>query len=206
MEENPSESQKEHLKSLKFSGDYLLAFINDILQINKIEAKKLNIQNIDFDINKIIKDVISSLTQTAKENKNTVNCEIDSNIPKQLKGDPLKLSQIFINLVSNGLKFTENGEVKLKASLVSRTENRADILFEIIDTGIGISDDMIDNIFESFAQGSIQINRKYGGTGLGLTIVKNLLELMDSKINVKSELGKGSTFTLPFHLKFQNNK
>lgn len=174
LEENPSESQKEHLKSLKFSGDYLLAFINDILQINKIEAKKLNIQNIDFDINKIIKDVISSLTQTAKENKNTVNCEIDSNIPKQLKGDPLKLSQIFINLVSNGLKFTENGEVKLKASLVSRTENRADILFEIIDTGIGISDDMIDNIFESFAQGSIQINRKYGGTGLGLTIVKNL--------------------------------
>lgn len=95
------------------------------------------------------------------------------------KATPLKLSQIFINLVSNGLKFTENGEVKLKASLVSRTENRADILFEIIDTGIGISDDMIDNIFESFAQGSIQINRKYGGTGLGLTIVKNLLELMD---------------------------
>lgn len=90
MEENPSESQKEHLKSLKFSGDYLLAFINDILQINKIEAKKLNIQNIDFDINKIIKDVISSLTQTAKENKNTVNCEIDSNIPKQLKGRPIK--------------------------------------------------------------------------------------------------------------------
>lgn len=205
LEENPSESQKEHLKSLKFSGDYLLAFINDILQINKIEAKKLNIQNIDFDINKIIKDVISSLTQTAKENKNTVNCEIDSNIPKQLKGDPLKLSQIFINLVSNGLKFTENGEVKLKASLVSRTENRADILFEIIDTGIGISDDMIDNIFESFAQGSIQINRKYGGTGLGLTIVKNLLELMDSKINVKSELGKGSTFyfTIPFEISEQ---
>lgn len=146
-----------------------------------------------------------SLTQTAKENKNTVNCEIDSNIPKQLKGDPLKLSQIFINLVSNGLKFTENGEVKLKASLVSRTENRADILFEIIDTGIGISDDMIDNIFESFAQGSIQINRKYGGTGLGLTIVKNLLELMDSKINVKSELGKGSTFyfTIPFEISEQ---
>ncbi|WP_093025662.1 tetratricopeptide repeat-containing hybrid sensor histidine kinase/response regulator [Pustulibacterium marinum] len=195
LQENPTENQKEHLKSLKFSGEYLLTFINDILQINKMEAKKLTVQHIPFSLEETMSEVINSLSQTAKENNNTVSLEMDKKIPLQLMGDPLKLSQIFINLVGNALKFTENGRVELFASVISETDKNFSIHFEVNDNGIGISEEVQKNIFESFAQGSIQINRKYGGTGLGLTIVKNLLELLHSDIELKSTENVGSTFS-----------
>ncbi|QLE01708.1 response regulator [Galbibacter sp. BG1] len=201
LEEDPKESQKEHLKSLKFSGEYLLDFINDILQINKIDANKLIAENLIFDLQKTLEDVVYSLKQTAKENKNTIILDIDKNTPKKLVGDPLKLSQILINLVGNALKFTENGKVIVHTKLLSATEDTYKIHFEVNDEGIGISEDMQKNIFESFSQGSIQINRKYGGTGLGLTIVKSLLSLFNSDIQVKSEIGMGSSFF--FDLEFK---
>lgn len=194
LEENPSESQKEHLKSLKFSGEYLLNFINDILQINKIEAKKLSLQKVPLDIRKVLRDVVDSLYQTAKENKNVIELEIDQNIPKKLIGDPLKLSQILINLIGNASKFTQKGIINVIAELVDNDENDVSIQFRVKDNGIGISKEMQATIFESFAQGSVQINRKYGGTGLGLTIVKSLLSLFDSEIKLESEIGKGSCF------------
>lgn len=194
LEENPNNSQKEHLKSLKFSGEYLLNFINDILQINKIEANKLLAENIPFDLRKILKEVINTYQQTAKKSNNNLILDIDNNIPPKLLGDPIKLSQIFINLTGNSLKFTENGNVTVVAKILKTNKKTIKIHFEIKDDGIGISKKMQANIFDSFSQGSEQINRKYGGTGLGLAIVKSLLTLFKSKIQLESELGKGSTF------------
>ncbi|MDO6766391.1 MULTISPECIES: tetratricopeptide repeat-containing hybrid sensor histidine kinase/response regulator [Cellulophaga] len=194
LEENPSESQKEHLKALKFSGDYLLSFINDILQLNKIDADKLEPVNTEFNLKKVLTEVISSLQQSARENNTKIVLEHDEKIPNSLLSDSMKISQILINLVGNGLKFTKGGEVTVITKLAKKEEENVTIYFEIKDNGIGISKDQIINIFDSFEQGSIQINREYGGTGLGLTIVKSLLGLFNSKINLKSELGKGSSF------------
>jgi signal transduction histidine kinase len=205
LEENPSDDQKEHLKSLKFSGDYLLNFINDILQINKIDADKLEALNMEFNLKKVLADVISSLHQSAKENKTKLILEYDEEIPKHLMSDPLKLSQIFMNLVGNAIKFTKNGEVIVIAKLQKKVEEEVTIYFEVKDNGIGISTEQQQNIFDSFEQGSIQINREYGGTGLGLTIVKSLLGLFDSRIQLKSTLGQGSSFFFELDLKSKDS-
>ncbi|VAW12364.1 Histidine kinase [hydrothermal vent metagenome] len=194
LEENPTNNQKEHLKALKFSGDYLLNFINDILQINKIDADKLEPLNVDFNLKKTLKEVIDSLQQSAKENNVELVLNYDEKIPSYLMSDPIKLSQVFMNLVGNALKFTKNGKVTVVAKLREKVEEDVTIYFEVADTGIGISQEQQENIFEGFEQGSIQINREYGGTGLGLTIVKSLLGLFDSKIQLKSEIGVGSSF------------
>ena len=205
LEENPSENQKEHLKALKFSGDYLLNFINDILHINKIDADKLEPLNMEFNLRKVLKEVIDSLQQSAKENHTKIILEYDNNIPSHLMSDPLKLSQIFINLIGNALKFTKNGEVKLSAKLLQKEEDDVTLFFEVTDNGIGISKEQQHKIFEGFEQGSIQINREYGGTGLGLTIVKSLLGLFDSQIYLESELGEGSRFFFELQLKSKDN-
>ena len=204
LEENPKESQLEHLKSLKFSGDYLLNFINDILQINKIDADKLETSQIEFNLKKMLTEVIDSLRQTAKANNTGIVLDYDESIPYILLSDPIKLSQVFINLVGNALKFTKEGEVKVIAQLSSMDKEEATIYFEVKDTGIGISKEKQKNIFDSFEQGSIQINREYGGTGLGLTIVKSLLGLFESEIELESELGKGSTFYFEIKLKYKD--
>lgn len=205
LEENPSENQREHLKSLKFSGDYLLNFINDILQINKIDADKLEPSSIDFYLKKILSEVIDSLQQSAKENKTKILLEYDDEIPQHLMSDPLKLSQIFINLIGNSIKFTKNGQVTLITKLVKKEGENVTIYFEVKDNGIGISHEQQQHIFDSFEQGSIQINREYGGTGLGLTIVKSLLGLFDSQIQLKSEEGKGSSFYFELVLKSKDS-
>ncbi|MGB5171312.1 response regulator [Eudoraea sp.] len=205
LEENPSQHQKEHLKSLKFSGDYLLNFINDILQINKIDADKLEPLSMEFSLKKVLADVISSLHQSAKENKTKLILDYDEDIPKHLMSDPLKISQIFMNLVGNAIKFTRGGQVEVIAKLLNREEEDVKIYFEVKDNGIGISNEQQQNIFDSFEQGSIQINREYGGTGLGLTIVKSLLGLFNSKIQLKSILGKGSSFFFELDLKSKDS-
>jgi signal transduction histidine kinase/CheY-like chemotaxis protein len=201
LDENPADHQKEHLKSLKFSGDYLLNFINDILQINKIDADKLEPLKIEFKLKKVLADVVDSLQQNAKENNTKVVLDYDNNIPLNLLGDPLKISQIFMNLVGNALKFTKGGQVDVVVRLKNKEDDNVTVHFEVTDNGIGISEQQQKNIFDSFEQGSIQINREYGGTGLGLTIVKSLLGLFDSTINLKSKLGEGSTFYFDLDLK-----
>jgi len=205
LEENPSKNQQEHLKALKFSGDYLLNFINDILQINKIDADKLEPLNIDFNLKRTLKEVIDSLQQSAKSNRTKIILDYDESIPSHLMSDPIKLSQIFMNLVGNALKFTKDGEVKVIAKLMKKEEEDVTLYFEVADSGIGISKEKQDSIFEGFEQGSIQINREYGGTGLGLTIVKSLLGLFDSKIQLESELGKGSSFFFELELKSKDS-
>jgi len=205
LEEDPSDNQKEHLKSLKFSGDYLLNFINDILQINKIDADKLEPLSIEFNLKKVLTDVVNSLKQSAKENNTKITLDYDKEIPAHLMSDPLKLSQIFMNLIGNALKFTKEGEVTIIAKLMKKEEEDVTLYFEVKDNGIGISEEQQQHIFDSFEQGSIQINREYGGTGLGLTIVKSLLGLFDSKIQLESKSGVGSSFFFELNLKSKDS-
>ncbi len=194
LEENPKPDQKEHLNSLKFSGEYLLSLINNILDLNKLEANKVEIEKTSFDLKKRMNDVLIALKKTADDKKNNLHLEYDETIPNKLSGDPLKLSQILINLIGNSLKFTQNGDVFIRIKKMKKINNRVLLHFEIEDNGVGISKKKQKSIFESFSQASLQINRKFGGTGLGLAIVKNLLELMGSKIQLESQLGKGSKF------------
>ncbi len=201
LEENPQDHQKEHLKSLKFSGEYLLNFINDILHINKIDANKLEPLLMEFNLKKVINEVMNSLTQSAKANKTKLTLEYDSEIPGHLMSDPLKLSQVFMNLIGNSIKFTKGGEVKVIVKLLNKIDDEVTIYFEVSDNGIGISKEKQLSIFEGFEQGSIQINREYGGTGLGLTIVKSLLGLFNSKIELESTLGEGSSFFFEIEMK-----
>jgi len=194
LDEDPKESQKGYLKSLRFSGDYLLTFINDILDVNKIEAKKVELEKIPFNLKKLTEEVLFTQNKVAKDNKTKLHLNFEESIPEYLLGDSLRVSQILINLVSNAIKFTKNGDVSLNVKKTGGNLNTLDLLIEVKDSGIGISYDKQDEIFESFSQGSVQINRKYGGTGLGLTIVKNLLEIMGSKIQLKSQPNVGTTF------------
>ncbi len=194
LEEDPKPEQKEHLNSLKFSGEYLLSLINNILDLNKLEAHKVEIEKVPFHLKKRIDGVFIALKKSAEAKNNTLHYEYDSSLPNEVIGDSLKISQILINLISNSIKFTENGTIWVRVRNEDTSDNKVVVHFEVEDTGEGISKKKQNTIFESFSQGSLQINRKYGGTGLGLSIVKNLLELMGSKINLESKLGKGSKF------------
>ena len=194
LEENPKPEQKEHLNSLKFSGEYLLSLINNILDLNKLEANKVEVEKTTFHLKKRINDVLIALKKAADDRKNNLHFEYDESIPEKLIGDPLKLSQVLINLLGNSLKFTQNGDVTIRIKKLKEEENKALLHFEIEDNGVGISKKKQKSIFESFSQASLQINRKFGGTGLGLSIVKNLLQLMGSRIQLESQLGKGSKF------------
>ncbi|MCX2836725.1 ATP-binding protein [Salinimicrobium sp. MT39] len=201
LEESPTENQKEHLNSLKFSGEYLLSLINNILDLNKLEAKKVEMLESSFNLKKRITDVLIALKNSAEDKKTKLHIEFDPEIPKKLKGDPLKISQILINLIGNSIKFTEDGDIWVRVKRVSQKDSKVLLRFEVQDTGEGISKEKQKAIFENFTQGSLQINRKFGGTGLGLSIVKNLLNLMDSEIHLESELGEGSLFH--FELNFE---
>jgi len=194
LEEDPKPDQKEHLNSLKFSGEYLLSLINNILDLNKLEANKVEIEKTSFSLKKRINDVLVSLKKSAEDRKNTLRLEFDESIPEKLIGDPLKLAQVLINLIGNSVKFTQNGEVIIRVQKLKSTKDIVDLHIEIEDNGVGISNKKQKSIFETFNQGSLQINRKFGGSGLGLSIVKNLLELMNSRIYLESKLGKGSKF------------
>nr|WP_321222161.1 ATP-binding protein [uncultured Psychroserpens sp.] len=194
LEEEPNEKQIPHLKSLKFSGDYLLTFINDILQINKIEANKVELDPVLFNLKTKVENVCSALNNSALDNNTKMHYSYQSDLPQTFIGDNLKISQILINLIGNSIKFTKDGDIWVRVYSIANNGNDHTLRFEIEDNGIGISKEKQDNMFESFSQGSIQINRKYGGTGLGLSIVKGLIEILKGKIYLKSELGKGTTF------------
>lgn len=201
IEEEPKESQIEYLKSLKFSGNYLLTFINEILEANRIESNKIEVENINFDLIELVQNIQNSFKEIALNNNNNLVLNIAHNVPQYLIGDPTKISQILINLINNSLKFTKNGLVTINLIKDAFEENFSTIKFEVCDNGIGIPQDKLESIFESFSQGSIEINRTYGGTGLGLAIVKNLVEILGGKINVESTVGKGSKFLFTLSLK-----
>ena len=200
LDENPKPDQIQHLKSLKFSGEYLLTFINDILQINKIEANKVDLSPEVFNLKKKIENVISALNNSALDNNIQIHFEFEKGLPEVYNADQLKISQILINLIGNSIKFTKDGDIWVRVYKLGQENNIYNLRFEIEDNGIGISKEKQENMFESFSQGSIQINRKYGGTGLGLSIVKGLIDILKGQVYVKSDLGKGSVFTFEIPL------
>jgi len=201
LEENPQKNQMDYLSSLKFSGDYLTKFINEILEINKIDSHKSEVEHTSFNLKKLLWDIQNSLKELAVVNNNNFKLEVDQAIPDYLIGDPTKLSQIILNLINNALKFTKNGNVTIITNLQAFEDKNATLYFEIRDTGIGIPEDKLASVFDSFSQGSIEVNRKYGGTGLGLTIVKKLIRILGGQIKLKSVVGEGSSFS--FCLAFQ---
>ncbi|MFY0712957.1 response regulator [Seonamhaeicola sp. NFXS20] len=202
LEEDPKPSQIQHLKSLKFSGDYLLTFINDILQINKIEANKVDLEPEPFNLKKKIDNIILALNNSAEDNNVNIHFEYDKKLPENFIADQIKISQILINLIGNSIKFTKDGDIWIRVYQMEIKDKMYTLRFEVEDNGIGISQEKQDKMFESFSQGSIQINRKYGGTGLGLSIVKGLIDILKGEIHVKSELGKGTTFFFDIPLEF----
>ncbi|KQB39751.1 response regulator [Flavobacterium aquidurense] len=199
LEEHKELSRSQHLSSLKFSARYLLSLVNDILQINKIEENKVVLENLTFNISDEITMIKNSLSFLSQKNNNKITVSIDSDIPEYLIGDKLRLAQILMNLVSNALKFTKDGEVEIIVKL-NRIEEKIYFLdFLIKDNGVGIAIVDQGKIFEKF----VQVGRKdedYQGTGLGLSIVKRLLGLFGSTISLKSDIGEGTSFSfiIPF--------
>jgi signal transduction histidine kinase/CheY-like chemotaxis protein len=202
LEEHPKASQLDYLNSLKFSGNYLLTFINEILEINRIESEAIEVEQLSFNLKELTENLQNSLKELAIINNNRFSIQLDPAMPNQVVSDPTKLSQILLNLINNALKFTKNGEVHVTTKVLQLEGDNINIEFKVADTGIGIPEDKLETVFDSFSQGSIEINRKYGGTGLGLSIVKRLIEILSGTITLESQVGKGSTFTvvLPFRL------
>lgn len=196
----PRQDQVEIIDTLKTSGDHLLHLVNDILDYNKIQARRLELELISFNLIEILRQVHGMFVRSAEEKGLKVNIQMSTSLPTKIIGDSTRLVQILSNLLSNAIKFTSEGSVTLHVRQVHQEHDRAHIEFKIDDTGIGISTNKLSHIFEPFAQMETHIHRKYGGTGLGLLIVKNLVELMGGKVEVKSILGKGTSViaTIPF--------
>jgi len=195
LDKSPRPDQLHYLRVISKSSDILLHIINDILDLSKIEAGKLELQSIDFSLPATIKQVKETLSFRAEEKGLLLTAGIDDEIPNVLIGDPFRLNQILINLGGNAIKFTERGTVALNVTLKSRDEHVVTLLFEVTDTGIGIAADKIDKLFQNFTQVTSSDTRIYGGTGLGLSISKQLVELHGGTIKVESDPGKGSNFS-----------
>ncbi|MBT8763500.1 response regulator [Desulfohalobiaceae bacterium Ax17] len=204
MDTDLSQEQRDFLKMAKSSAYSLLKILNDILDFSKIEAGKLNLENNKFSIRDTIASTVKPFAILAAKKGLKLNYNVDSQVPDLVIGDQVRMMQVINNLVNNAIKFTEKGEitltVTLKAIQKEKQGEKAIILFTIKDTGIGIPKDKMETIFDSFSQADNSITRKYGGTGLGITICKQLVELMGGSISLDSELGKGTTvkFTIPF--------
>lgn len=201
IEDNPKKNQVENLQALKFSGQNLLTLINDILDFSKIEAGKIEFEASVFRLNELVNGIEHTLGLYASEKGVGFQCIVDKKIPNQLIGDSTRISQILNNLVSNAIKFTLEGSVTLEASLVMIAHTDVTIHFRVTDTGIGIPQDKLGIIFDNFSQASSDTTRKFGGTGLGLTITKKLLEMHGSQIEVESKLDQGSVFSFALTLK-----
>ncbi|MFZ3044862.1 MAG: PocR ligand-binding domain-containing protein, partial [Desulfatirhabdiaceae bacterium] len=187
--------QRDYLNKIQISANSLLGVINDILDYSKIEAGKLKMESIPFNLDEVLENLATLMTIKAQEKEGIeVLFNTDTNVPRSLVGDPLRLSQVLINLANNALKFTEHGEIVVSAELVSRKKNRMEIKFAVRDTGIGMTEEQMSLLFTPFSQADTSITRKYGGTGLGLSISQRLVEMMGGRIWVESAPGVGSTF------------
>ena len=191
-------------KSLSNSGGFFIEkgnFINDILEINRLESNKVSVEELSFNIAELVESIKVSLNEFIEENNITFHKDIDTSINYNLIGDTTKVSQILINLISNAIKFSKNGDVWVTIKKTFETNNEVVVFFEIKDNGIGIPLDKQDTIFESFSQGSVEINRTFGGTGLGLSIVKKILQILNSQIILKSDGKSGTSFSFSLNFK-----
>jgi len=196
----PRPDQVENLNALRISADNLLVLINDILDFNKIEAGKLDLEAAPFSVKKLAKDIVRANTNGANERENGISLLIDDKIPDYLLGDSLRLGQVLNNLVANAVKFTQKGFISVRVDLAELNAKSAVIKFSVIDTGVGIAPENVRGIFLPFMQASTSITRKYGGTGLGLAITRKILQLLNSDIEVETKVGKGSKFFFSIEL------
>jgi len=203
LKENVNSSHKEYLESLNFSGNHLLSLINNVLQLNKVESGKMNVEFLEFKPKILILDIVESLEYAIRDSNNKVQLAYDPTIPEVLIGDSLKLSQILINLVSNSIKFTSNGTIMIRVKLLEEIGEEVTVYFAIEDNGIGISKEGQIKIFEEFYQERSKTEKSFKGTGLGLSIVKRTLLAMDSDIHIDSVKGEGATFS--FELTFSKS-
>ncbi len=188
--------QLDYLNKIQSSANSLLGIINDILDYSKIEAGKLDMEAVEFDLSKTLDNVANVITVKAKEKENLeVLFNLDTKVPNFLVGDPLRLNQILVNLGNNAIKFTEQGEIVLTTKIIEKSNDKVTLQFSMRDTGIGMSEQQQAKLFQAFSQADTSTTRKYGGTGLGLTICKRLVNMMGGEIGVESEPGEGTSFS-----------
>ncbi|USD32270.1 MULTISPECIES: response regulator [Vibrio] len=195
-----SKAQRNYIQKVKLSADSLLGLINDILDFSKIEAGKLDIESVDFHLENVLDNISNLVGLRASERGLELLIHIDRDVPTALVGDPLRLGQILINLANNAVKFTEQGEIKISITLDKKEGDNITLKFSVSDSGIGMTSEQCNKLFNKFTQADSSTTRKYGGTGLGLAISKELCQLMGGDIDVASEQGKGSTFTFTVQL------
>ncbi len=202
---NIKNDELEQANTIYRSADALLLILNDILNFSKIEARKVNLESIDFNLNTLIDDIADLMSQAANSKGLEVITLVENNVPTYLNGDPGRIRQIITNLVNNAIKFTFHGQVFINVRLAKSEGSEYFINFNIVDSGIGIEQEKISSMFSRFTQADMSTSRKYGGTGLGLSICKELVELMHGRINIESDFGKGSNFWFTVPLKAANS-
>jgi PAS domain S-box-containing protein len=188
------EEQREYLEIVRSSAESLLTIINDVLDFSKIEAGKMQVERIGFDLRQTVIDILKTLTHGAQQKGIEIVCDIAAEVPTEVVGDPGRLRQVLVNLIGNAIKFTEQGRITVRLELLSLAGNAATVQVAVSDSGIGIPRDKLEQIFDAFSQADTSTTRKYGGTGLGLTISNRLVELMGGHLGVESEVGAGSCF------------
>jgi CheY-like chemotaxis protein/nitrogen-specific signal transduction histidine kinase len=188
--------QHTYASTVRLCGESLLMLINDILDYSKIEAGRLDLESVEFDPATVVEDALVFVAEAAERKGVELFCDIDPGVPSVLLGDPGRLRQVLLNLVSNAVKFTEGGEVGVTIRVAGDVNGRRELRFDVSDTGIGIPEDVRERIFESFSQAEASTTRRFGGTGLGLAIARRLTELMGGTINVESAVGRGSVFSV----------
>lgn len=193
--------QRKYLNGIRHSSEHLLVLINDILDFSKIEAGRLDFERVDFNLPDLLSNVRQTFKLKTQEKQLDFKVRYEDTLPATLEGDPTRLLQILLNLVSNAVKFTPTGSVTVDTRLFSEDAQTATIAFSVIDTGIGIATDKLKTIFDSFTQVSSSTTRRFGGTGLGLTITKKLVEMQGGTVSVKSEVGKGTSFIVVIKFK-----
>lgn len=196
-----NEEQRTYLDAIRTSSERLMVIINDLLDFSKIESGKISLEETNFNLRKVIGENIELLNPKAAERENRLKVIVDAEVPDEVAGDPVRLSQVLTNLIGNAIKFTEKGQIRILVENLNETPEEVTLEFEIQDTGIGIPEDKLSSIFESFTQASNDTTRKYGGTGLGLTISRQLIEMQGGKLNVRSKPGEGSTFSFTLTFK-----
>ena len=193
--------QQRYTELAREASDSLLTVINDVLDFSKIEAGKVEVESVEFDLPKLLEDLTELLAPVAARKKLALCCMVRPDVPRQLMGDSNRIRQVLTNLINNAMKFTPSGYVSIRAAVESRDADNAVLRIQVEDTGIGIPADRLDRLFKSFSQVDSSTTRKFGGTGLGLVISKQLVELMGGKIGIQSEQGRGTTFWFTLSLK-----
>jgi CheY-like chemotaxis protein len=195
LQTNLDDQQRDYLGKIQSSAQSLLQIINDILDFSKIEAGKLDLESVEFSIDDILNNINNILSFKATEKQLELVFHVSNEVPTRLLGDPLRLGQVLMNLASNALKFTETGGVQISIDVIDRTDDQVQLRFAVCDTGIGLTAQQMETLFEAFTQSDVSTSRKYSGTGLGLAICKRLVNLMGGAIEVESQIGQGSTFS-----------